>query len=85
MTPDPDDIRIRGRMLGLEYDLAANLPVETVYLRPAVYKGRWIGRRQHEVQFIPAGQSAPAPVVKIGRNDPCPCGSGKKHKKCCMR
>ena len=21
---------------------------------------------------------------KIGRNDPCPCGSGKKHKKCCM-
>lgn len=22
---------------------------------------------------------------KIGRNDPCPCGSGKKHKKCCGR
>jgi len=22
---------------------------------------------------------------KIGRNDPCPCGSGKKFKKCCMR
>ncbi len=22
-------------------------------------------------------------VVKIGRNQPCPCGSGKKHKKCC--
>ena len=21
---------------------------------------------------------------KIGRNDPCPCGSGKKHKKCCL-
>ena len=20
---------------------------------------------------------------KIGRNDPCPCGSGMKHKKCC--
>jgi uncharacterized protein YecA (UPF0149 family) len=20
----------------------------------------------------------------IGRNDPCPCGSGKKYKKCCM-
>ena len=20
---------------------------------------------------------------KVGRNDPCPCGSGKKHKKCC--
>lgn len=20
---------------------------------------------------------------KVGRNEPCPCGSGKKHKKCC--
>jgi SWIM/SEC-C metal-binding protein len=27
----------------------------------------------------------PKPVqsLKIGRNDPCPCGSGKKYKKCC--
>lgn len=25
----------------------------------------------------------PRRVEKIGRNDPCPCGSGKKHKKCC--
>jgi preprotein translocase subunit SecA len=23
------------------------------------------------------------PIHKIGRNDPCPCGSGKKYKKCC--
>ena len=22
---------------------------------------------------------------KIGRNDPCPCGSGKKYKNCCMK
>ncbi|MBI3845321.1 MAG: SEC-C domain-containing protein [Planctomycetes bacterium] len=22
---------------------------------------------------------------KVGRNDPCPCGSGKKHKRCCLR
>jgi len=22
--------------------------------------------------------------IKIGRNDPCPCGSGKKYKKCCL-
>ena len=21
--------------------------------------------------------------IKVGRNDPCPCGSGKKYKKCC--
>jgi hypothetical protein len=24
-------------------------------------------------------------VAKIGRNDPCPCGSGKKYKHCCLR
>jgi len=22
---------------------------------------------------------------KVGRNDPCPCGSGKKYKKCCLQ
>ncbi|PWC31275.1 YchJ family metal-binding protein [Azospirillum sp. TSO35-2] len=27
----------------------------------------------------------PRRVVKIGRNDPCPCGSGRKHKACCGR
>jgi len=26
---------------------------------------------------------APAMKAKVGRNDPCPCGSGKKYKKCC--
>lgn len=28
-------------------------------------------------------QAAAAPSGKVGRNDPCPCGSGKKYKKCC--
>ena len=26
----------------------------------------------------------PSKTVKVGRNDPCPCGSGKKYKFCCM-
>lgn len=33
-------------------------------------------------------QNSPKPTissVKVGRNDPCPCGSGKKYKKCCGR
>lgn len=25
------------------------------------------------------------PVKQIGRNDPCPCGSGKKYKHCCLK
>lgn len=34
------------------------------------------------------GESTKKPVKKegkVGRNDPCPCGSGKKYKKCCGR
>lgn len=27
--------------------------------------------------------SVPAAGLRVGRNDPCPCGSGKKHKHCC--
>ena len=23
-------------------------------------------------------------MAKVGRNDPCPCGSGKKYKNCCL-
>ena len=32
-------------------------------------------------------RQGPAPIksaVKAGRNDPCPCGSGKKYKQCCL-
>lgn len=36
------------------------------------------------VSFATAGFTAIA-GKKVGRNDPCPCGSGKKHKKCCGR
>jgi hypothetical protein len=35
---------------------------------------------------VPTSYAAPKPYVsepKIGRNDRCPCGSGKKYKKCC--
>jgi hypothetical protein len=43
-------------------------------------------RRQAESR----GSFLPAPTSlmhreRVGRNDPCPCGSGKKYKKCCMR
>jgi uncharacterized protein YecA (UPF0149 family) len=31
---------------------------------------------------VQAGEAG-APVLAVGRNDPCPCGSGKKLKQCC--
>ena len=40
----------------------------------------WLRRR--------SGESASQPIrrneERVGRNDPCPCGSGKKYKKCCL-
>jgi uncharacterized protein len=30
-----------------------------------------------------APATSPVPRAKIGRNEPCPCGSGRKYKKCC--
>jgi preprotein translocase subunit SecA len=44
-------------------------------------------RQQQNLQFQAGPQQAEAPKpvrsgAKVGRNDPCPCGSGKKYKKC---
>ena len=34
--------------------------------------------------WLPSVKTVVRPEPKIGRNDPCPCGSGKKYKKCCL-
>ncbi len=51
--------------------------------------GRWVYTSEKSEVKLPQGQ-APEPVKtfvreepKVGRNDPCPCNSGKKYKKCC--
>jgi preprotein translocase subunit SecA len=58
---------------------------------PPAEQAREIERRQErqqqqlQYQTGPAQAEAPKPVragAKVGRNDPCPCGSGKKYKKC---
>jgi preprotein translocase subunit SecA len=47
--------------------------------------------RQQEDYVMSRGEDTPASKTvhrtgaKVGRNDPCPCGSGKKYKKCCGR
>jgi SEC-C motif-containing protein len=38
--------------------------------------GRWL-------YWDRQGEASAPRRVGVGRNDPCPCGSGKKHKKCC--
>jgi SEC-C motif-containing protein len=43
------------------------------------HEGRWVFVDGKEIAAPPVKRDEP----RIGRNDPCPCGSGKKHKKCC--
>ena len=51
---------------------------------------RWLKEdREQEQERFDQGNWRPVKTYvreqpKIGRNDPCPCGSGKKYKKCCM-
>ena len=50
---------------------------------------KWM--KEHETEIRAGAPGADVPKVetvvhegpRIGRNDPCPCGSGKKYKKCC--
>lgn len=38
------------------------------------------------IEDVPVvAKPGPRPKGKVGRNDPCPCGSGLKFKKCCLR
>jgi SEC-C motif-containing protein len=42
--------------------------------------GAWV-----YVEGTVSPKTGPRTVSKVGRNDPCPCGSGRKHKTCCGR
>lgn len=50
------------------------------------YEGEAVQREAARNVNRPAGKPKPQPMKaapKVGRNDPCPCGSGKKYKNCC--
>ena len=42
-------------------------------------------KKAADARDLGRGEPASNPYRDIGRNDPCPCGSGKKYKKCCVQ
>ncbi len=64
----------RQQLLHEEKSQFQDLPVGEGAERAASYKG------QLPAEHIPTYKRE---EPKVGRNDPCPCGSGKKYKKCC--
>jgi uncharacterized protein len=75
-TPDGEE--------GLNY-LCAGYKRFFTHCRPFVAQVAALsGIRHVEGERAPAPLAATQGAKKPGRNDPCPCGSGRKYKKCCM-
>jgi SEC-C motif-containing protein len=52
------------------------------------YRERALFSKKDGIWYLVSGEPLPAKQIvreapKTGRNDPCPCGSNKKYKKCC--
>ncbi len=92
LSPEAQEARRRAAMqnqrnMNAQHSEAENI---TQQARPASSMNGALARRQAagsitaqhtQGQSITVRRSSP----KIGRNDPCPCGSGKKYKNCCGR
>ncbi len=76
---EPDDPDATGSALRL-WSALREEPGALEELRSRHVAARRVARE------LPGYLAPPKPVVaapRVGRNDPCPCGSGKKFKKCC--
>jgi uncharacterized protein len=72
---------------GLNF-LCAGLKRFFIHCRPFVEQVSALWQRQTIEKQNPSSEVKHAPktakAAKVGRNDPCPCGSGLKYKKCCL-
>ena len=93
-----DSLKEKNPLEELEEDTEVNLNYEKelLYKNMVEAKAEWLYTLPQWDALIPEDrrkelykeQKRSKTVVKgekIGRNDPCPCGSGKKYKKCCGR
>jgi hypothetical protein len=77
------DISISGDQEDVEIELgvrqARSTPAPRYMVRPAGWAPELDTERTRQTLHASPGRE------KVGRNDPCPCGSGKKYKKCCLQ
>jgi len=81
LPPDFDSRASRALLFNLTTafeDLGGELPPD-LQARVDGWFAQWEARREPPPRRVVA-----SPGPKVGRNDPCPCGSGKKFKKCCL-
>ncbi len=87
-TPNPIEEMEEDTAVALDIDL------EKLYYHMVEAKADWLyelpaweellsQERRKELYWEQKKSGTVVKEKKIGRNDPCPCGSGKKYKKCC--
>lgn len=69
-------------------DIAKRMEKDGVDFQNLRQMKKWMKEHEAELKAEQAGGIPKVETVvhegpRIGRNDPCPCGSGKKYKKCC--
>jgi preprotein translocase subunit SecA len=81
---DTDTVRY---LFNFQVQVAEPIEQQLLERRRRQHRGRIAFTKANETAFAGGEEEAPKPVrhkgPRIGRNDPCPCGSGKKYKKCC--
>ncbi len=70
-----DKVRLYKNMVGAKADWLYNLEEWDAIFTPEE-KEQYYKEQKRSTTYVREGK-------KIGRNDPCPCGSGKKYKQCC--
>ena len=77
------------RIEQLDEDFVGSLWQETSARHDEMPPNSEISRQQQEGINASQGDAKAEPIrnrnARVGRNDPCPCGSGKKYKHCHMR
>ena len=69
--------------------VAARMQADGVNMKDQKAVKEWVEKHKDEIEAgkMQAPGAKPETFVKkepaVGRNEPCPCGSGKKYKKCC--
>ncbi len=88
VTPNPIEEMEQDTKVSLQYDK------EKLYFNMVAAKAEWLyeleqwdtlldSERRKELYKEQKSSGTVVKGKKTGRNDPCPCGSGKKYKKCC--
>ncbi len=90
ITPNPIDTMEEDTVVNLNFDK------EKLYKNMVEARADWLyelsaweeifdQETRHRLYLEQRKSGTVVTGKKVGRNDPCPCGSGKKYKKCCGR